>query len=67
MPKTITREIKMFDVEENQNIKSINTIIYQYVQEEVGDEFQQGGGNVLGTSGTIATKGRVKKDDDDDV
>lgn len=60
----------MVDVEETQRTKSTHTVVYQDTQEEIGDEVQQGGGNVLGTCGAIASGGESGgnggNDDDED-
>jgi len=67
MSKAITGETKIFDVEDwIGRLKSTYTIIYQHMWEEVGDEVQQGRGNMLGTCGTIVARGRAGEDDDDD-
>lgn len=46
--------------------QSTYMVVFQYAQEEVRDEVQQGGGNVLEASVADATRGEVGRDYDDD-
>lgn len=66
MLEVIMGETKMFDTKETQGPQSTDTIIYENAQEEIRDEVQQGGGNVLGTNYTIAFEGEMGGDGDDD-